>query len=460
MIPRLAQSSARFTKESPFLRDVRAKPLRILVSPEVEREIGDKLSPPALLIAHEHHPMVEVYRYSSDALWHVSADAVDEPRDALPLRVTKGSDWQKMAGIWPYAQWQSLSQIVGVPHESLVILRTAIALDCDLVVTTTDSVLSHRQLAVVGDANPLEPIDAVALLGLYLRAHGDFAIEQRSGYSMRVDRGLFYSLAARRLVPGWQRWLAGAAHSSRVTKDERLLMIALSFFQRLDRCLRARDAVQVQMQLPPDADSADEALAQLDILLLFMGGCFDGIARVVDSALGQGTEPYEIGFRRRRWLASTSSNCHAIGSIVEGDSSGRALIDLVGLMRNSVHSVALQTIRVRDEAGDDRNLAALPREQAAQVAAATERLGGLTQWGLTRLQNNQFILDPAVFVESVLHHALPIMAALVAATPVERLPGVAGASMDALPIDTSSPYASDDIQQRIGWLVGIESADG
>jgi hypothetical protein len=82
-----------------------------------------------------------------------------------------------------------------------------------------------------------------------------------------------------------------------------------------------------------------------------------------------------------------------------------------------------------------RTLVSLPEDDAGDVAALCDHLGGQDEWGLERLIPPRVHLDAARLVERLLPQALQILDDTLRLTPVERLDGVLISDLTTAPPD-------------------------
>lgn len=115
----------------------------------------------------------------------------------------------------------------------------------------------------------MSPEDAAAVVGLYLRQRNEFTIwKGQPAGTLESNRGLFYWVLTRRMLPAGWRWFGACVASSEDQEISELVLLAQSALVRLGRALRARDRVLVQFQLEQDNETAVEALFYLDVVRL------------------------------------------------------------------------------------------------------------------------------------------------------------------------------------------------
>lgn len=117
-----------------------------------------------------------------------------------------------------------------------------------------------------------------------------------------MNRGLFYWVGTRELLPSAWRWFSACVQHSQAVGDDSLLLLGQSVLQRVQRALQVRDDVNVALNRPQNNDTADEALSSLDVFLLLLMGAVDATARVVHAVLGIAGGPHAAGWQRREWL--------------------------------------------------------------------------------------------------------------------------------------------------------------
>jgi hypothetical protein len=93
----------------------------------------------------------------------------------------------------------------------------------------------------------LTPAEAVALLGLALRANGDFAITKEGSTTVVTSPRAFYRAVAFAHVTGLEAWL-GAALAVWHDGNPEPMRLADGIATRLGRALRARDYIQVRLR--------------------------------------------------------------------------------------------------------------------------------------------------------------------------------------------------------------------
>ena len=271
------------------------------------------------------------------------------------------------------------------------------------------------------------PEEALTLVSLYLRQQGEFiAAKPDRGSEFVMNRGLFYWVAAGELLPEAWRWFAACAQHSAKVADDRMTYLGQSLLQRVARALEARDAVHVSSNQPQDNDLKDEALANIDEVLVLLMGAVDVTARVAHKAAGlPDGDVRHAGWQNQRWLRELGGQAPRVAELFVPESQLSDVITVLRLLRNSVHGVALQGLSLMEDNRPMRNLVGLPQDDEAKLLEAIARLGGCKRWSVvTHPRPLGSIFEPATLVDVLFEHVIKLLNAVMSRTPVEDLEGV------------------------------------
>jgi len=299
------------------------------------------------------------------------------------------------------------------------------------------------------------PKDALAVLGLYFRSQGEFCVLNRYMF----NRGLFFWVGARELLPSAWRWFTACAQHSIGVGDDSMMLLAGSVLQRVDRALVMRDAVHVALNQKQNNDLRDDALSSLDIILVSFMAAFDVLARVAHRVLGISGDEYQAAWqqlRRGGWWERAHAVEPALADVVRPGTSGAQVLTIVRLLRNSVHGAALQGIAYVQNGGPQETLVGLPPSDQADLLAAMDAVGGRGAWGVRAVVLGRTHVDPAVLVERLFEAVPPLLNELMDRTPVERLAHVA-----LLPAHHGPPTGERGnpfepwTRQSVRWQLGL-----
>jgi hypothetical protein len=299
--------------------------------------------------------------------------------------------------------------------------------------------------------------EAVGLLALYFRAQRKFSV----AYRFTFNRGLFYWVGARELLPAGWRWFSACGQHSHATGDDSLALLAGSLLQRVDRALETRDAVHVALNQPQNNDVRDDALASLDIVLVLLMGAIDAAARVAHRVLGlpPATE-YRAAWQDRKkggWFEMVRTVAPNLARVMDAGTDHDHALTVVRLLRNCVHGAALQGIALEDGGSPQQTLVALPTPDERALLAAMDALGGRASWAVTPVLPNRTHVDPGVVVDRLFEVVPALLNDVMARTPVESLDHVrlgVGADQPPQSSDLSDPFAPW-IRQSIRSQLGL-----
>jgi hypothetical protein len=299
--------------------------------------------------------------------------------------------------------------------------------------------------------------DATALVGLYLRTRGVYVIwkDPASQSSYQFNKGLFYWVGARELLPAAWRWFHACVFHDAAEDAEELSYLGGAVLHRVARALVARDDLLRAMNRRQDNDVADDALSALDTCLLLMMGAIDAAARVAHVVLGLPSENvYQAGWQRSRWLRNVAAVAPGLAAVVAEGTSSYDALTILRLLRNTVHGAGLQSLAVGVRGGRDQTLVGLPRADGNEILAAADRRGGRDAWGLRELIPGRLHADPGVLLETLLPATIKLLNEVMRETPVENLSHVVLTPQDSLPPSGHSEFGERE-RQSIRWQLGM-----
>jgi hypothetical protein len=304
----------------------------------------------------------------------------------------------------------------------------------------------------------LDVSGALALLGLYLRAQQVYVISQDPyrNDSFKMNRGLFFWVGTRELLPSAWRWFAACRQHSTGSGNGDLAYLGLSVLQRVQRVLQVRDDVHVGLNKPQNDDTADEVLSSLDVVLLLLMGAVDATATVVHAVLGFTSPQKYAGWQNQGWLAKVMKLVPALGGLFQAGADEAHTLTILRLLRNAIHGEALQPLGVGRGRQWDRTLVGLPSSQQADLLAAFQALGGNGAWGIEQLISGRIHADPGILLEQLLPRVLAMLNKIMDATPVEQLAHVSLQPSDSRPPKGEHPEPFVELnRQSIRWQLGF-----
>jgi hypothetical protein len=438
-------------ERSAFARGSKERKLRIVV----DRATVPQEDALELLLGLGHHPSIELLSTRAEGFAHLDIGPIDQHNDKAPAVIRRPDGSRTYTAVWPPHTAEAFTQQYLRDHPDLgdtdeilrVLLLASASRDrgADALVTASPVLIDPALRGPVArDSNAMPAKAALALLGLYLRTRDDFTLRRLHGFRETVDRGLFYWVLARELLPNaWRSTSAGVQHKQ-ATGDDRVFQLFISAITRLDRTLRSRDRLHHQLKLEQNNNTADEALFSLDTFLVFLVGAFDAVGRAAH--LTYGLDPsrlHEVSWRRSWRTRQLAPVAASLVQLMDDGTPARDALDLVALLRNTVHGEALRTVAAKYSSRPLQHALLLPKDQELQLLAIIDRRGGNEGWGIRELPGRGISMQMDVFVESVLPMAVNALDTLVGGIEVERLAGV---QLTTLP--TGPP--ADDPRNELG----------
>jgi hypothetical protein len=447
------------------------------------------VDPRMLLAGLLDHPLVRLYRYADDG----PPSTVERTTEAFGATVYKGwavlTDREPREGVWevvyPTDGGSSMSAVIGnAPDVAANDTKTDVyrelnpqiarerrradvlaaqvasqALQADIYVTERQYL--HRPSWRVADGVTLcRPEEALPILSLYFRAQGEFLIAPR----FRFNRGLFFWVGTRELLPEAWRWFSACVQHATASGDDGLLLLGGSLLQRVDRALEARDAIHVALNQPQNNDLREDALANLDVVLVLLMGAVDVAARVAHRVLGLSpASEFSAAWQARKkngWLDLVRARRPTLAAVVDAGTPHERTLTILRLLRNSVHGAALQGMGVLRRGAPRESLVGLPADDEATLLGAMNALGGPASWGVRPLLPGRSHVDPGVLVDRLFEAVVDLLNDLMARTPVELLSDVNLSARDSQPsqasraggdLDPFAPWIRQSIRLQLGF---------
>lgn len=456
MIPRIVHSSWRRREEYAFGRGKSARSLRIFVDGETVPE-SPQLE---VLRAFAHHPEIELIgtdgRFSSRFL----VRAYDSQNAYTPWEIEFDDGRKLLLGV-PGPDVRQIGREFAEPGqeergERAAVMATGAAdYDVDAFVTADPLLLERLPRQWVEDGNPMTIDEAVALLGLFLRVREDFTLDLDQGFRQTTGRSGFYLVLMRDLTPSGWRWFSGCAAHSSHDQSDRLVHTAQSALERIERSLRARDRLHEKLQLPASRDLSIEAIFYFDVVLLMLGGAFDGLAKVAHVVHGLTGSERQASWGKESWMKKLRAENPDLGRMMARGEPHRDARELVAILRNTIHQESLQTTTWLSGARRSERIV-LPPGVETELEEVLARVGGSEQYGVRRDSDGRLHIEPGVYIERI---QLPVFASINAvmdATPVETLSGVDAAGLLAGPPGDEDVMFGSANRRRIRLLSGIQ----
>jgi len=339
-------------------------------------------------------------------------------------------------------------------HADAIAVQAAQALKADIFVTEREYLHAVRW-ALTDGVTICTPRQALALVGLYLRTRGEFLEWKGQGVTVRTSKAGYFMVGAREMLPAGWKWVRACVEHDRANATEELTHLAAAVFQRVSRALQARDGLLRAMSVRQDPNSVEDALREFDACMVFLMGALDAAARVTHRVVTHPMNPRNAGWQRLDWMKETARRCPELGAVLQVGSANAHALTILNLMRNTVHDAGLQAVNLAQSAQPDQTLIGLPKPDQAKVIQAVEALGGSSAWGIYQLAPGMLHADPHTFLEALFPATLTLLNDLLAATPMEQLPGYSLADEDTRPPEGEGMYGPK-ARDSIRWQLGLQ----
>lgn len=133
------------------------------------------------------------------------------------------------------------------------------AVQADVFITHRPYLYSGSPLATEPDVTVCTLDEAIPLIALYLRTQHEFALPTGvtagvPDFRLRFNRGLYYWVGARGLLPEAWRWFNACVQHSSGSGDNKLELLSESLLSRVMKALQERDEVHSALNQPANND--------------------------------------------------------------------------------------------------------------------------------------------------------------------------------------------------------------
>ena len=313
--------------------------------------------------------------------------------------------------------------------------ETAEAVHADLFITERPYFFGTRAVMAHG-VTMCRPLEALALVGLYLRSQHEFIVWKAADDSGThgMNEGLYYQVGALELLPKAWRWSRTCSQESQVTGNDTLRELQYSLIQRVQRALKTRDSFHRACNLPQNNDTVRTVLTELDSILVSLMGAVDTSARVAHLVLGLSGTPHGAGWQHHQtWLPKVAAQEPALGALFDVGTPLHHTLTILRLLRNTVHGEMMRATAVMRTGRLQETAIGLPGHDEAAIVSSLDALGGQAAWGVRPAANASSLVDPGLFIERLFPKVLMLLNEVMEKTPVERLNHVRLASADGQP---------------------------
>lgn len=465
--------------ESPFAPRAPLRRLRVMIDGDLSRPPGEPaaVTPREVLtglLGHEHvtcfryadngpPPGTRPYELTDGGLAYEGWVTVDPPdgrpesrgivfcANRRPVRGIAYLDRRRQAGAEAVAYLDLPPADAAARREAdALALQVALGMDADLFVTERPYLYLSRGRS--SRTKVLRPAEALAVVGLYLRAQGVYSVIRDRDVHVPIRRGGYFAVGAMELMPAVWRWSAACHRESAVGGDARPAELAGALIGRVARALEARDTLHQVINRARTGDTATAVLSALDDVLLLLSSAVEVSARVAHLVLDLGERHQQLaGWQRPEWVRKVREKDKNLAALAGERSPGCVLVKGIGALRDSIHASELDGLLGVEPPERSSVLVTLPVSCAAELAALFDCFGTATAWGVHEVDPGVRYADPGVFVDQLVARTVGFLNVVMARTPVERLPHVHGPLPDS-PESARHPEAS---RRAIRWQLGL-----
>lgn len=301
------------------------------------------------------------------------------------------------------------------------------------------------------------PEDAITLISLYLRAQQGFIIPTgQKKITMTLNRGLFYWIGTRELLPAGWRWFSACVYHSSGTKNDKLSYLGGATLSRVQRALEFRDQVHMAISSQTNNDINDDALGGIDSVLMLLMGAVDASARVAHYVLGlDDSKSYQAAWQKDGWLKQVNAIDTGLADVVAKNTSGWYTLLILSKLRNSIHGEPIRGFTKQDSSKTE-TIVALPADDEKNILQAMDALGGRDKWGVRQLSANFNEVNPGVLVDKLFEEVTNLLDDLMDNTPIEKLSHIEKAQKtNGPPKEKAGDPFSEWHRQTIRWQLGF-----
>ncbi|GAB3457007.1 hypothetical protein [Actinophytocola sediminis] len=473
------------TDESPFAPRAPLRRLRVMIDGELHQVPRESaaLSPEEVLTGLLTHEYVTSFRYADNGPppgtkcyeltdggrayegW-VTVDPPDGRRpdsrgivfcaNRRPVRAAAYLDRRRGAGEEAVA-YQDLAPPIAAAKRAADALALQVALGMDADIFVTDRPYLYLARGRSSRTKVLPVMEALAVVGLYLRSQGVYAAIRDREAHYPMPRGGYFAVGAMELMPAVWRWSAACRQQTAASGDARFGELAGALVQRVARALEARDQLHQVINRAKTGDTRAAVLSALDDVLLLLTSAVEVAARVAHLVLDLGERQLsQAGWQRPDWVKKVREKDKNLAVLAAERSPGCALVRGLAALRDSIHASELDGLLGADPGERPGILFTLPASSATEVAALFTYFGSAEAWGVHQVHDGGHYADPGVFVDQIVTRTIGFLHVVLARTPVERLPHVHG----PLPDSPESAGRSliqypENSRRSIRWQLGL-----
>jgi hypothetical protein len=263
-----------------------------------------------------------------------------------------------------------------------LLLLAASEIGADILLTSRPGLLKARPLNTPEPIGIATPVEAISLIGLYLRSRDEYFATKGERFAITYNRGLFWQEAVALHVGNLRDVLARCVMLDGARGTSTLAPLSFAVLRRLSRVFERRDSIWRLIDQKQDRDIAEDSLAALDSLLTFLMGASDALAQAATEILEATVNPVTVGWQNKTWLKDIATADPELSGLFAPRARPTQAMEVLRLLRNSVHAEGLDSVTVGTSNQIQEIWIRLPAATSKTVVAAMKSLRRLEKWGV------------------------------------------------------------------------------
>ena len=342
---------------------------------------------------------------------------------------------------------------VGPFGSDALLLLAASEMGADILVTNRPSLLQSRPLNTPERIAVFSTAEALGAIGLYLRARGKYFATKSQRGAITYNQGNFWDSAVRLYVRDYFDVAGRALQLDQNRGADGLVLFAFSSIRRAARALERRDAVWRHINQNQDRDVAEDTLAIVESMLLFLMGSLDVTAKFVDGVFAinvSGGNP-AIGWQKQKWMKGLSAKAGLVAELFKPGSSGAATVETLRLLRNTIHDVGLEAVSVHASNREQLTWVSVPEADKDDILAGIAKLGGNDKWGIHICDDGKTFIDVGPLTENLIACTFYLLGDVYAAAAVEL-----AAITHKPPLDPDPTFNEELVDLHLQWQLSLD----
>lgn len=265
--------------------------------------------------------------------------------------------------------------------EDIILTQSHIAVEFDLFVSLSPMLLKNRNHQLLKKANIVNPLEALKIVGIYLRSRENYIWYASKIFRGTVDFTYFYWALYKIKLPNLPFLCSACIHASKIRNDN-TDYLGQSVLNRSIRTLQALDLIAIEFYKPQHNGTRDKIMYHFDYIMLLLVGAFDAQARIAHRAYGVTGSEYYASFRNAKFQKSLKKNgALSLYTLATSDYFENVML-ILHKLRNTVHSAALNSIGFQSSNKPQESFVEIPKSDEEEIIHAIQTLGGFDEWGI------------------------------------------------------------------------------